>query len=91
MLHKTEVTKILKMRKKKKTVGELISPIKNEMVMHYLRGISKGDWVKVYEAGIKDGNRLEVHYFRNVNTGEVFDVKVKCNYFHQKEFNELIK
>lgn len=34
---------------------------------------------------------MEVHYFRNTTNGNVFDVKVKYDYFHQKGFKGLIE
>lgn len=50
---------------------------------------AKGDWVKVYVAGLKNREKMEIHYFRNNNTGQVFDVKTKYNYWHQKAFKKL--
>lgn len=57
--------------------------------MKELNAASKGDWVKVYEAGIKEGNKVEIHYFRNNTTNKVFDVKTKYNYWHQKQFKKI--
>ena len=72
-----------------KAAGEKTASIKNEGLKNKLNAISKGDWVKVYEAGIKDGNKVETHYFRNNSTGEVFDVKPKYDYWHQRSFKSL--
>jgi hypothetical protein len=54
-----------------------------------LNTASKGDWVKVYEAGIQNGEKIETHYFRNNTTGKVFDVKIKYQEWHQKAFRKL--
>ena len=74
-----------------KAVGEVIVPIKNESLKHFLNNLSEGHWVKIYEAGIKNGGEIEVHYFKNTTTGDVFDVKMKYDYFHQKEFKSIVK
>ncbi|MBS0627208.1 MAG: hypothetical protein JSS09_03240, partial [Verrucomicrobia bacterium] len=74
-----------------KAVGEVTASIKNEELRNFLNTLSEGNWVKVYEAGVKNGNRMEVHYFRNNTTGNIFDPKVKYDCFHQKEFKELMK
>lgn len=52
---------------------------------------SKGDWIKVYEAGKQNGLNIETHYFRNNTTGQVFEMKTKYNYWHQKAFKKLKK
>jgi RHS repeat-associated protein len=72
-----------------KAVSEVTVPIKNTGLIKSLNATSKGDWVKVYEAGIQNGNRIETHYFRNNTTGQVFDVKTKYNYWHQKAFRNI--
>jgi RHS repeat-associated protein len=69
--------------------GEVTSVIKNEGLLTELNAASRGDWVKVYEAGIQDGAKIETHYFRNNTNGSVFDVKVKYNEWHQKVFKKL--
>jgi len=81
------VTKV--MGKGYEAAGEVSVSIKNTELLGKLNNASKGNWVKVYEAGVKAGNKMEVHYFRNNNTGKVFDVKVKYNYWHQKSFKKL--
>jgi hypothetical protein len=43
----------------------------------------------VYEAGMKNGQKIETHYFRNNTDGEVFDVKTKYDYWHQKAFRKI--
>ena len=70
-------------------VGEVIVPIKNTELLNTLNATSKGNWVKVYEAGIQNGSKIETHYFRNNVTRQVFDVKTKYNYWHQKAFKNL--
>ncbi|MNT27596.1 hypothetical protein D3C72_1632330 [compost metagenome] len=53
--------------------------INNLGVLDYLNKLDSGDWIKVYEAGYLNGNKTEVHYFLNKNTGSYFDSKVKTN------------
>ncbi|WP_425571085.1 DUF6443 domain-containing protein [Olivibacter ginsenosidimutans] len=77
------------MGKSYKAAGEVTVPIKNTELLNKLNATSKGDWVKVYEAGIQKGSKIETHYFRNNTTGQVFDVKTKYNYWHQKAFKNL--
>ncbi len=72
-----------------KAAGEVTVPIKNTELLNKLNATSKGDWVKVYEAGIQKGSKIETHYFRNNTTRQVFDVKTKDNYWHQKSFKNL--
>jgi RHS repeat-associated protein len=69
--------------------GEVTATIKNVDVLKALNSTSKGDWVKVYEAGILNGNKIETHYFRNNTTKEVFDVKIKYPEWHQKQFKKI--
>lgn len=57
-----------------------------QVLLKSLNSASKGEWVKVYEAGTLHGRKIETHYFRNNNTYKVFDVKIKYNYWHQKVF-----
>jgi hypothetical protein len=72
-----------------KASGEVTVPIKNLELLEKLNSTSKGDWVKVYEAGIQNGKKIEVHYFRNNTTKQVFEVKKKYDYWHQKSFKQL--
>ncbi len=72
-----------------KAAGEVTVPIKNTELLNTLNATSKGNWVKVYEAGIQNGSKIETHYFRNNTTRQVFDVKTKYNYWHQKAFKNL--
>ena len=72
-----------------KAVGEVTVPIKNTQLLKKLNIESKGDWVKVYEAGINKGEKMEIHYFRNNLNGKVFDVKIKYPKWHQKQFKNL--
>lgn len=72
-----------------KAMGEVIVPIKNTELLNSLNATSKGNWVKVYEAGIQNGTKIETHYFRNNTTNQVFDVKTKYDYWHQKAFKKL--
>jgi RHS repeat-associated protein len=74
-----------------KSVAEVVVPIKNEGLLKALNAASKGkgQWEKVYQAGIQNGEQVEVHFFRNSNSGRVYDVKVKYNYWHQKAFKNL--
>jgi murein DD-endopeptidase MepM/ murein hydrolase activator NlpD len=60
--------------------------IKNQTLLDSLQEYSSGNWVKIYEAGEKSNNKVEIHYFLNKNNGRVFDVKVKYDYWHQPEF-----
>ncbi len=71
------------------SVGEMTVPVKNTSLLEALNATSKGEWVKVYEAGKLNGQNVEVHYFRNTTTQQVYDVKVKYEYWHQKEFKNL--
>jgi hypothetical protein len=75
--------------KKYQAKAETITSIKNTGLLDSLQKVSPGTWQKVYEAGINNGKRIEVHYFRNINTGKVFDVKIKYNYWHQKPFKNI--
>lgn len=70
-------------------LGEVTSSIKNTELLEKLNATSKGDWIKVYEAGLQDGLKVETHYFRNNTTGQVFDVKKKYDYWHQKSFKKI--
>jgi hypothetical protein len=72
-----------------KAISEVTVPIKNTSILEQLNATSKGDWVKVYEAGLRDQKKIEVHYFRNNKTKEVFDVKIKYEYWHQNKFKKL--
>ncbi|WP_430411337.1 RHS repeat-associated core domain-containing protein [Kordia sp.] len=72
-----------------KAVGEITTSIKNQDLLNHLNSSSKGNWVKVYEAGILKGKKVEMHFFRNNNTGEIFDLKKKYDYWHQQYFNKL--
>ncbi len=69
--------------------GIVTAEIKNVELLKELNATSKGNWVKVYEAGELSGSRVEIHYFENRNTYQVFDVKVKYNYWHQNAFKKL--
>ena len=71
------------------SISSVSVPIKNTELLSSLNATSKGNWVKIYEAGIKNGNKIETHYFKNINTRQVFDVKIKYNYWHQKAFKSL--
>ncbi|MFM7023330.1 MAG: hypothetical protein ACKOXB_10150, partial [Flavobacteriales bacterium] len=71
--------------------GYIKNEVKNTELLTKLNESSEGDWKKVYEAGVLNGNKVEIHYFKNFKTGEVFDVKVKYNYWHQKSFKALDK
>ncbi len=79
----------VKMGNTYKALGEVTVPIKNTELLNALNSSSKGNWIKVYEAGLQNGNKLEVHYFRNTTTGAVYDVKTKYDYWHQKAFKML--
>jgi hypothetical protein len=70
-------------------MGEVTVPIKNAELLKLLNTASKGDWVKVYEAAIHNGVKVETHYFRNNVTRKVFDVKIKYQYWHQKAFKKI--
>lgn len=69
--------------------GEVTAVIKDTKLLRELNRNSKGAWVKVYEAGKRYGKKIETHYFRNNNTGQVFDVKVKYTHWHQKAFKKI--
>ncbi|MFD2565910.1 RHS repeat-associated core domain-containing protein [Pseudotenacibaculum haliotis] len=69
--------------------GEVIVNIKDKSLLETLNKASSGDWVKVYEAAKINGKRVEIHYFRNNSTGELFDIKEKYQYWHQRIFNKL--
>ncbi len=70
-------------------VAYINSTIKNTTLLKALNSSSKGNWVKVYEAGILDGKKVEVHYFKNLINNRVFDVKIKYPYWHQKQFKKF--
>ena len=70
-------------------MGEVTAPIKNVDLLKVLSEASEGNWVKVYEAGIQDGNQIEVHYFRNETTKRLFDVKKKYDAWHQDAFKKI--
>jgi hypothetical protein len=72
-----------------KAVAEVTAPLKLGGLLKVLNNSSKGDWVKVYEAGLLNGKQIETHYFRNNNNNKVFDVKIKYQKWHQKEFKNL--
>ncbi len=69
-------------------IDEVSVSIKNSELLTSLNATSQGDWVKVYEAGIQNGNKIETHYFRNNTTGEVFNVLTRYNYWHQNRFKK---
>lgn len=71
---------------KKKAINVSIN---NTDLLAALQNTSSGNWVKVYEAGFQNGNKVEVHYFKNLNNGKVFDAKIKYDYWHQDEFKNL--
>jgi len=77
------------MGKSYKAIERVTVPIKNDKLLNSLKKTSKGSWVKVYEAGMQNGAKIETHYFRNNTTGQVFDVKTKYNYWHQKAFKNI--
>lgn len=72
-----------------RALAEVTAPIKNTELLNALNSTSRGNWIKVYEAGIYNGRRVEVHYFRNNSNKEVFDVKIKYEVWHQKSFKNL--
>jgi len=49
--------------------------INNKQLLADLRQVAPGDWMKVYEDGYSQGQRVSVHYFLH-SSGSVFDVKV---------------
>lgn len=63
--------------------------IKDTTLAEHLNAIEPGKWEKVYEAGIKDGKKIEVHFFENISNGKVFDVKIKYEYWHQRAFKKI--
>jgi hypothetical protein len=71
------------------TVANVSTPITNKGLVSELRATSYGDWSKVYEAGIQNGAKVEVHYFQNSTTKQVFDVKEKYTKWHQIAFKNL--
>ncbi|WP_373924723.1 RHS repeat-associated core domain-containing protein [Duganella sp. CY15W] len=70
-------------------VGEVTATVKNAGLLNALSKAGPGTWEKVYEAGIMKGQQIEVHYFRNESSGRVFDVKIKYDNWHQREFRNL--
>jgi RHS repeat-associated protein len=79
------------MGKTYRAINEVVVPVKNTPLLKELNAASKGKgvWEKVYQAGVKNGKKIEVHFFRNSKTGQVYDVKIKYNYWHQKAFKGL--
>ena len=49
--------------------------IKNEGMLEDLNEVSLGDWVKVYQNGYVDGEKVSVHYSYNKTTKQYFDVE----------------
>lgn len=61
-----------------KSMGTISAPIKNEGALSALRAKrSDGTWIKVYNAGYLNGQKVEVHYFLHKETGLYFDSKIK--------------
>ncbi len=58
-------------------MGEVTVPIKNTELLNALNAPSKGNWVKVYEAGLQNGVKTETHFFRN-NTKNIELRKSNC-------------
>lgn len=53
--------------------------IKNLERLRQLQKIEPGEWIKVYDATIVNGARVEVHYFLHKATGKVLQSKIKYN------------
>lgn len=64
-------------------------PMKHGELLDALKDTSPGPWEKVYEAGLLNGEKVEIHYFKDVPTGKVFDVKKKYDKWHQREFKKI--
>ena len=77
------------MGKNYRAVGEKVVPANNKGLVKNLKITSPGKWVKVYEAGIRKGKKIEVHYHRNTRTGWHYNVKKAYDRWHQKEFKKL--
>lgn len=54
------------------------------------RRVSPGQWNKIYKAGYLNNNKVEIHYFRNNTNGQLGDVKIKYELWHQKQFKNII-
>jgi hypothetical protein len=72
-----------------KSVSEVTVPVNNTGLLNALGPNAGSNWVKVYEAGILNGQKVETHYFRNLRSNEVFDVKIKYFKWNQKAFKSL--
>ena len=60
-----------------KPIASRSNTIKNQEVLEVLNKKEPGEWAKIYEAGYLKGEKVEVHYFVNKKTKNVFDVKLK--------------
>ena len=54
-----------------------------------LNALSTGTWSKVYEAGILDASKVEVHYFFNATTGEYVNPFIKMGSWGSSAFKGL--
>lgn len=54
-----------------------------------LNKLSPGKWSKVYEAGILNGSKVEVHYFYNSTTGQYVNPFIKKGNWGSKALKEL--
>jgi hypothetical protein len=51
--------------------------------------MSPGIWSKVYEAGILNSSKVEVHYFFNAATGEYVNPFIKMGEWGSRAFKGL--
>jgi hypothetical protein len=54
-----------------------------------LNATSKGVWQKVFEAGYLNGQKIEVHYFYNSNTGQYANPFIRMGEWGSKAFKGL--
>ncbi len=54
-----------------------------------LNSMSPGSWSKIYEAGILNGSKVEVHYFYNSATGQYVNPFIKMGKWGSKAFKGL--
>ncbi len=54
-----------------------------------LNTMSPGSWSKIYEAGVLNGSKVEVHYFYNATTGQYVNPFIKMGEWGSKAFKGL--
>ena len=73
------------------SVVQRSAEIKNFERLSQLQNIESGKWIKVYDAVILNGKRVEIHYFKHVNTGKYLQSKIRYNFGVRTSQREQIK